>query len=46
MIFQSEYSQLSDIYDIFTDGFDYDKYLAKIFASAPLPERGLALDCG
>lgn len=46
MIFQSEYSQLSDIYDIFTDGFDYDKYLAKIFASAPLPESGLALDCG
>ncbi len=43
---QGEYSPISGVYDLFTDGFDYDRYIEKIFARAPLPQTGIALDCG
>ncbi len=43
----TQYDLIADIYDEYTDGFDYSAYLERIFEKAPfLPERGLVLDCG
>ena len=42
-----KYDSLASVYDSFTDGFDYKKYLDSVFAHCDaLPESGLALDCG
>ncbi len=42
-----KYDSLAAIYDGFTDGFDYKKYLDSVFANCEaLPLSGLALDCG
>lgn len=42
-----KYDTIAAVYDGFTDGFDYKKYLNSIFSHcAGLPQRGLALDCG
>jgi ubiquinone/menaquinone biosynthesis C-methylase UbiE len=43
------YNNISEIYDIFTDGFNHAEYLNKIFEKFPLEfkaEKNLALDCG
>lgn len=43
----TQYDLIAEIYDEYTDGFDYSSYLDRIFEKAPyLPESGLALDCG
>ena len=43
----NEYDAISAVYDAFTDGFDYENYIAKLFEKAPfLPKKGLLLDCG
>ncbi len=42
-----KYDSLASVYDGFTDGFDYKKYLDSVFAHCDaLPQSGLALDCG
>ena len=42
-----KYDSLASVYDGFTDGFDYKKYLDSVFAHCDaLPKSGLALDCG
>ena len=42
-----KYDSLAAVYDGFTDGFDYKKYLDSVFANCEsLPQSGLALDCG
>ncbi len=41
-----QYDSLSDIYDEFNDGADYDKYLQKVYSRFDIPRAGLALDCG
>lgn len=42
-----KYDSLAAVYDGFTDGFDYKKYLDSVFANCDaLPKSGLALDCG
>jgi ubiquinone/menaquinone biosynthesis C-methylase UbiE len=43
------YDNISEIYDIFTDGFNHSEYLEKIFNKFPLnfiSGANLALDCG
>jgi len=41
------YNKISEIYDLFCDGFDYSHYLNRIFLKcSELPNKGLALDCG
>lgn len=42
-----KYDSLASVYDGFTDGFDYEKYLDSVFSHCEaLPKSGLALDCG
>lgn len=42
-----KYDSLAAVYDSFTDGFDYRKYLDSVFSHCDkLPRDGLALDCG
>ena len=42
-----KYNSLASVYDAFTDGFDYKKYLDSVFRQCEaLPKEGLALDCG
>lgn len=42
-----KYNSLASVYDGFTDGFDYKKYLDSVFEHCEdLPTEGLALDCG
>lgn len=41
-----QYDNLSDVYDLFNDDFDYSAYLENVFKKFPLAKEGLVLDCG
>ena len=41
-----QYDTISEVYDRFNDGFDYEKYLNTVFRRFHPRETGLVLDCG
>ena len=41
-----QYDTISEVYDRFNDGFDYEKYLNTVFRRFHPRETGLVIDCG